>query len=155
MDNDSIDLSGLEQLTKLFKKLENIEGRIGILGDKNTRDSDTSTNAGIGKIHEFGDGELPERSFLRMPLNLKYDKVVEEKGAMTEKVMKEIIKKGSALPWFEKMVQVAVEVVLGAFESDGYGKWKKSNMKYKKVHQTLVETQQLRRSITGDAKEKE
>ncbi len=50
----------------------------------------------------------------------------------------------------KRIAIVALDVVLGAFATGGYGKWKPSNMEHKKVHMTLVETQQLRNSVTEE-----
>ena len=47
--------------------------RVGVLGSDNARTEDNETNASIGASHEFGtmDGKIPERSFLRFPLQEK------------------------------------------------------------------------------------
>ncbi len=53
----------------------------------------------------------------------------------------------------KKVAVVAEGIVAEAFDTGGFGQWPPSDMTHKKVHQTLVETQQLRNSITSEVKE--
>ena len=50
------------------------------------------------------------------------------------------------------MGAVGESIVQDAFSTGGFGKWKPSRMENKQTKQTLVETQQLRNSITSDVK---
>lgn len=129
--------------------------RIGILGSSGRKDGKT-TNALVGAVHEFGTSAVPMRSFLRMPLTEHLEKGLQKSGAFTEGAVNDVIKQGSMKPWVEKMAIEAVGIVLEAFDTEGFGKWTPLNPKtldHKKVKQTLVETQQLRNSITYDVKE--
>jgi phage gpG-like protein len=132
--------------------------RIGILGgnataahpDANGKPSGL-TNAEIGAIHEYGklsDPDFPVRSFLRMPLAEKFYSEMRSSGAYRDDVVKEVLKTASFRPWLEKAGAIALGVVQDAFNTGGFGKWKPSDMRRKKNAQTLVETQQLRNSIT-------
>ncbi len=152
MDDDTLklDTRGLDGLMKALKgKLPVV--RIGILGNRNSR-SKGGSNAAIGAIHEFGSSELPVRSFLRVPLADHLQKTLEKNGALDKDTIAQVIKVGSIVPWLQKVAITAEEIVLTGFDTGGYGKWKPSNMAHKKVHQTLVETQQLRNSITSEVK---
>lgn len=171
MNADTINVKGLDQILKALKAKPPVV-RVGILGEKTQRvegkttltfsevqnlkkprrGADVPTNAEIGASHEFGTSKLPQRSFLRMPLADRLQKEMESAGALDEKVLKEVIRSGSVVPWLKKIAVLAEGIVLGAFDSGGYGKWKPSDMRYKTVHQTLVETQQLRNSITSEVK---
>ena len=124
------------------------KAKVGVLGDKNSR-KDSNSNATIGAKHEFGEEGMPIRSFLRMPITNQLQKYLENSKAFTPDVLAEIIKEKSLDAWMKKVGVTAEAVVLEAFNSGGFGEWVPSNMKYKKNHQTLVETKQLRDSITS------
>lgn len=148
--NDAFDID-LSNLTSILKMLKGKGGyvKIGILGGKNAR-KDGGSNASIGARHEYGLDGMPQRSFLRMPLNNYLNKALESAGAFDEDTLKEVIKKGNTTPWLKKVAVVAEQVVGDAFATGGFGQWIPSNMAHKTVHQTLVETTQLRDSITSE-----
>ena len=150
-DTIEFDVKGLESLVSVLEGKESFHGVVGILGDGEQRDG-VKTNAEIGLRHEFGDDKMPQRSFLRVPLIDNLQNKLQESGAFTDEVAKEVIKSGSIKGWVEKATLVAESIVIEAFGTGGFGKWKPSNMKYKKNHQTLVETQQLRDSITSEVR---
>ena len=128
--------------------------KVGVLGDKTSRKSGEKTNAEIGLRHEFGEDGMPERSFLRMPLVEYLQKYIDKSGQFSEEVLHKVIDDGKITEWVRKIGVIGEQVIAEAFESGGFGKWKPSRMKYKKVHQTLVETTQLRDSITSEVFEK-
>jgi hypothetical protein len=107
------------------------------------------TNAEIGAQHEFGDpaNKVPMRSFLRMPLHSKIDKVLE--GA--KEGLESRIAKGKWKEIFERLGISAVAVILEAFDTGGFGTWKRNSpftIERKKSSSPLIDTGQLRRSIT-------
>jgi len=138
----------LKQLIKAFDEAPTI--KVGILGGKNARVGDFQTNAEIGALHEFGGAKMPKRSFLRVPLTEHLNKRLEQAGMFDQAALDRVIKDGSIFAWMKKISVAALDVVLEAFATGGYGKWKASDMRRKKVQQTLVETQQLRNSITEE-----
>lgn len=149
-DATTIEIKGLEQLLKALKGKQPT-ARVGILGDKTQRsDKSGQTNADIGAKHEFGTSGMPQRSFLRVPIEEHLNERLESSGAMDPDVLKQVIAQGSIVPWLKKVAVVAEGIVAEAFDSGGFGKWKPSNMANKKNKQTLVETQQLRNSITSE-----
>jgi hypothetical protein len=150
-DKLELNTEGLDKLIKALEKKNIKSGRIGVLGSKNNRSDDgESTNAEIGAKHEFGlDGHV-QRSFLRMPLVEKYRSRLEDSNAFDEDTQKEVIKAGDIEIWWKKLLTVAETVIAEAFDTGGFGMWKPSNMSLKKNHQTLVETQQLRDSISSE-----
>lgn len=152
-EKDTIEFKD-DGLKKLIKALgaKVPYAKVGVLGDKNAR-QDHNTNAKIGLKHEFGDDEVPQRSFLRMPITENLQKYLENSGAFDEAAIKEVIKSGSIKVWIQKVGVLGESIVIDAFNSGGFGKWKPSNMNFKKNHQTLVETQQLRNSITSEVEE--
>lgn len=147
-----INVQGLEQLLKALKAKPPV-GRVGILGDRNQRTGSEKSNAEIGAFHEFGTSRLPVRSFLRVPLIDHLDKRLKASGAFDESVLARIVAEGTFRPWVQLMTLEAEGVVLDAFATGGFGKWPPSDMTHKKVKQTLVETQQLRNSITSDVQD--
>lgn len=112
----------------------------------------STTNAEIGAKHEFGDGKTPIRSFLRMPLSNYLNSFLENAGAFDEASLKKVIEDKSIKTWMKKIAIVAETVIDAAFDSGGWGTWRPSNMKNKKVQMTLVETGQLRKSISSEVK---
>lgn len=144
------------KLSRLFgvMKANNVRARVGILGAKNARDGGGGSNAFIGMVHEFGSPvqNIPQRSFLQMPITDKLQQKLAKAGLFDDDMMKEFLASSDIRPYVKKMAEAGVACVLEAFDTRGFGKWKESNMKYKTVKQTLVETQQLRNSITYEVK---
>jgi phage gpG-like protein len=166
-----LETKGLDQLLKALKAKPPV-ARVGILGEKANRTEgkttltfdevrslskprkggNVPTNAEIGAAHEFGTSRLPARSFLRVPLADRLQKEMESSGALDKAVLAEVIRSGSVVPWLKKVAVLAEGIVADAFATGGFGKWKPSDMRYKKVHQTLVETNQLREAITSEVR---
>lgn len=156
----------LDDIAKMFMEKVPVV-KVGILGKKDNRLKKEQTksgyknaknalfkkiymttgNAEIGAIHEFGLNGMPVRSFLRVPLQENLQQYLERGKAFDEEVFQELIESKSLEKWLKKLGEVAVTIVQDGFQSGGFGKWKPSNMKYKKVQMTLVETTQLRDSI--------
>jgi len=146
----SIKIDGLDRLAKALKaKVPTV--KVGILGSNNARSDGSASNATIGATHEFGTTVVPMRSFLRIPLSTYLEKGLQSSGAFTKRAIETVIAEKSLLPWVEKMGIEAVGIVLDAFDSNGFGSWAPlmpETLAHKQVKQTLVETQQLRDSIT-------
>lgn len=150
-EETTVNVKGLDQLMKAIKgKLPQV--RIGVLGSNNARTGGSSTNAQVGAAHEFGTTTIPQRSFLRVPLAENLGKELENAGALDEDVLKGVIRKGDIIPWLEKVAIVAESIVLGAFDSGGYGHWVPwKNPSYENNSgQLLVDTHQLRDSISTE-----
>jgi|AntAceMinimDraft_6_1070360.scaffolds.fasta_scaffold00196_19 phage gpG-like protein len=148
MSQDTVDTKTMVKIEKMFGQ-DFPQILIGIMGEKAQRkDEDKLTNADIGLVHEFGTENIPQRSFLMLPLQEKFDQYVKKSGIMSKNTLKEIVKEGGLESLAKKLALIAERVVLDAFDTGGFGQWPPSNMKNKKVQQTLVETQQLRDSIT-------
>ncbi len=151
-DDVTLKVDGLEKLLKALKAKPPV-ARVGILGSKNARSGKVNSNATVGAAHEFGTSKLPIRSFLRVPLTEHLQKQLEKSGLLDKDAMAEVIKKGTLLPWIKKVAIVGEGIVLDAFATGGFGKWKPSNMDKKVLKQTLLETTQLRNSITSEVAE--
>lgn len=151
-----MDLKGLDLLEKLLKGPLPV-ARIGILGGHNQRNRNFgepmgATNAEIGVKHEYGLDGMPMRSFLRTPLMEHMQGYLDKAGAFEPQAINNVMKERSFLPFVKKLAVLGEIIVQDAFKTGGFGKWPKSDMRFKKNHQTLVETQQLRNSITSEVK---
>ena len=156
-ESDTINIKGLDQLLKALKARPPL-CRIGILGNSNARRGGKSgvTNATVGAVHEFGapGRNIPQRSFLRVPLTDKLEKYLEQSRAFDKEVLAEVIAQGSIFPWMQKVAASAKQVVGDAFETSGFGKWPKwKDPNYRNEGgMLLVDTQSLRDSITTEVK---
>ena len=146
---DKIDIKGLDVLEKLLRR-NKISVKVGILGNDDSRGEEGTSNAAIGLIHEFGTENVEQRSFLRMPLEETFSHKLEAAGAFDRKTIQKVIKEKSFKTMAKKIGIVAEECIQDAFDTGGFGKWKLSNYKLKKNSQTLVETTQLRKSISSE-----
>lgn len=157
-EETTLKVDGLEKLLKALKAKPPV-ARVGILGDKSTRSGGGGgqpTNAEVGAAHEFGAPArgLPARSFLRVPISENLQKEMEKSQAFDEQVLSEVIKSGSVLAWMQKIAILAEGIVSDAFDSKGFGKWPSwSSPNYtNNAGQVLVDTKQLRESITSEVK---
>lgn len=150
---DAVEMN-TRNLDKLIKALREPlpTVRVGILGDKNARKESVDNNATIGAKHEFGEDGMSQRSFLRVPIIENLQKYLDKSDAFNPAALGRIAKEGTIIGWLENIGKIAALIVDDAFETGGFGKWKPSNMKFKKRQQTLVETQQLRNSISSEVK---
>lgn len=152
-EKTEINLTGLDRLEKAFKKIPVVN--VGILGDgsRGAGGKVANNNASIGAVHEFGSVNVPQRSFLRIPLIDHLDKRLKKEGVLSKKSIAEAVKNGSVQMVMAQIGVVAEGIVLEAFDTNGFGKWaplRPSTLSSKKNQQTLVETGQLRNSITHE-----
>lgn len=154
MTDVEINTKGLDKLLKALKAKPPV-ARIGILGDSGAREGGGKTNAEIGAVHEFGTSRHPVRSFLRLPLTTLLDKELAKAGAFDKDVLAQVVAQGTVVPWLKKVAVVGEGIVLGAFDTGGYGTWIPSygGEGNPRTGLTLVDTQQLRNSITSEVVE--
>ena len=155
-DDVVLNFKGLDKLMEAFKDPPHV--RVGILGGKMRQPAENDpfgehvkTNAEVGAIHEFGTDKFPVRSFLRIPIAKNLQTILkDETNAFDKETLAAVIEKGDITDWM-KIVGAAAELAVSdAFDTGGDGAWIPSNMEHKKNHQTLVETAQLRRSISSE-----
>lgn len=115
------------------------------------------TNAEVGVIHEFGapKAKIPERSFLRMPI---LSRLGDELKSITLADWQAVFwsgtgdgRGGGLIAVLRVIGQASVNVIQAAFHSGGFGRWAKlqpATIKRKGSSDVLVDTTQLRRSIT-------
>lgn len=157
MSNVSLNLDIINRIIGLLSKSRLPSVKVGILADTNHRsDSNVQTNAQIGFKNEFGDFEskpqIPERSFIRMPLRLYFNAKMQEKKSLTGKQFEKALQDGTIDKFAEKVGLVAEEVIQESFETRGWGVWPKNaplTIALKGSDAPLIDTGQLRRAITS------
>ena len=153
----------LKEVSKYTKELEKLAGSevvVGIPESKNSKyESEDNTNitmAELGAIHEYGVPEsgIPQRSFLRVPLQTNADKLL--------KTIDNDLKfsKTNTNQALGKLGAGGLSVVLEAFKSSGSGTWLKLSDKTKAKRKKkgigakpLIDTGQLRQSITFEVRD--
>jgi hypothetical protein len=127
-NGDSEVTGDFSRLNKLIEELgKDYYVDIGILGESNETEEGGKTLAGIGAVHEFGTDKagrgnsvsIPERSFIRMPLE-SGQKAIEEK---IEPKMQSHIEQGNIKGIFKLIGMAGEERIQEAFETRGFGTW--------------------------------
>lgn len=149
-------LPGLEKLSEGLAKT--YRARVGILGnDAERKDESTGIdNATLGIIQIFGSvtKNIPPRDFLLFPIEVKQRELV---NAMRSKMVLHAIQDGNYKKVFRLLGAAGVAIVLGAFETGGFGAWAPNapaTIARKKSDRPLIDTSQLRRAITSDVVKK-
>lgn len=154
-DDVKLNTYGLDQLMKALKDNSH-KARVGVLGGKTIRKEQKigETNASIGAVHEFGMGNMPQRSFLRVPIAEHLKKEVENAEMFGKDELKQVVEEGSLVPWLKRLGVIGERIVAKAFATGGFGKWPAwKTPGYKNDdNRLLVDTRQLRDSITSDVK---
>lgn len=113
---------------------------------------DGQTVISIGATHEYGAGNNPQRSFLRVPFAAKSDEINKAITAQF-KAIQDGRKVDIALG---RIGVMAVNISKGAFVSLGYGEWQPisdATKDRKGSSQTLIDTGTLRGSINWVVRE--
>lgn len=127
--------------------------RVGVLAATNQREDDQGvTNAEIGLVHEFGSKTqgIPERSFLKLPLEMKRKELMK---VLDSGAAKAAFEANDTEKIFELLGLKAEEIIQGAFESGGYGMWpalSQITVKKKGSSAILIDEGELRRAIISD-----
>lgn len=155
----SIEIEGLDKLVKALKAKPPIV-KIGVLGGARAPthgQKNAPSNSTIAAVHEFGSParNIPQRSFLRVPLSEHLNKELENSGMLDKDDLNNVIKSGSMLPWVKKLAIVAEGIVDEAFETSGFGTWPawKNPNYHNEGGMLLVDSGQLRQSITTEVSE--
>ena len=151
----------LKKLDKLVNDLNSdYYIKVGIIGDKTNRNSNDSTNAEIGFIHEFGSvtKKIPARSFLRMPLFTKSQDIIKDAGNWMRIAIKQ--DKFTKIKTLKQIGKICENYIREAFSSGGFGKWAPlsqktiDNKRGANKNKILVDTMQLRDAITSEISNK-
>ena len=150
-DQTDFNMKGIDDLLKALKNPP--MARVGILGsDASQAHGDGgSTNAQIGACHEYGTANLPIRSFLMMPISVFLFKRAQKAGFFDKETLARVLRERSLVSFVKKFAVLAEGIVGEAFASNGFGTWVPHSPHYKNnTGMILVDTQQLRNSITSD-----
>jgi phage gpG-like protein len=148
------DFSRLENLIKELEKEFYVD--VGILGETNTTTEGGYTLAGIGAVHEFGTDKagrgrnvtIPERSFIKMPLETGQEQI---EKAVKDK-FQELMEKGDIKRIFQLIGLAAEGRIQEAFETGGFGEWpalRPSTIARKGSDAILIDDGSLRKAITS------
>ena len=132
-----------------------------VAGHKKSRTTQsTKTNAEIGLMHEKGSltggpggTRVERRSFLEMPLVWKSEGLMAIRNKLWEAFTSGEQTTARLHRAYRDLGIMAEKIIAAAFESGGFGKWKPdaaSTISRKGSSRTLVDTSQLRASITSD-----
>ncbi len=131
---------------------EELVVRVGILGAKSKRQNQKGlTNADIGLAHEKGvkSRNLPRRSWLEEPLKDHLSEYFEDLG---KKAIENFLH-SRYVDAYAQLGLVAENIIQRGFETGGYGKWrplKLATIRAKGSDAILIDTAQLRRSVTSE-----
>ncbi|MBL3520301.1 hypothetical protein [Aliarcobacter lanthieri] len=150
------DLTLLHRIMKETKTALKNEVKIGVPADAGTykkkkgeNEIDGPKTIEVAIWHEFGTKKgIPRRSFLRMPFIEKQAELNKQINRSWEKI---VTGKGTAINELGRLGIFAEEYVIDkAFETGGFGKWKKLDprtVKRKNAPFILIDTNQLQNSI--------
>lgn len=121
-----------------------------LVGHKKGEEAATLTNAELGLVHEKGSksDRIPRRSFIELPLQLKLPGIIAKLG---QKIIDGLTKE-KVRPAYVALGEMGENIIQGAFSTQGYGRWPSNaaaTIAAKKSSKPLIDTAQLRRSITS------
>lgn len=153
MNTVHYDPSGLKTLRRQLGELESMRAEVGLFRETAGRVSDPgriSENPSLGAVHEFGDPKhnIPERSFLRMPLITQLGKLIMSQGANVLHVLR-VRGARRLLGWIGALGE---DVVQESFATRGWGQWpalKMATIRRKKSSAVLIESAQMRRAVSS------
>ena len=122
-----------------FKAMHDMTVKVGVFGDGAGRyegtksevtkkkksgaapDAEDLDNAALAKIHEFGSpkNNLPARSMLNVPLQDHKEQWM----SIFKERSEAFLAKNSVVILYKLIAVAALKIVIGAFDSGGYGKW--------------------------------
>ena len=146
------DFKALDKLVANLGKSHFVD--VGILGDNaNKTEGGGATIGMIGAVQEFGtiDGSIPERSFIRMPLQTHQAQIQKQ----VEPRMQKHLEIGDVKGIFVDIGIAAEGVIQDAFDSQGFGNWPdnaQSTIDAKNGKDSpLINTGLLRKSVSSKA----
>ena len=151
------DFSVLDKIVSMFGSAPYV--KVGILGSSTSRTIKSNKravaeNASIGFVHEFGSisDKIPARSFLHMPIKLKFNEYMNKSEKTNREAFKKAVKEGKLFQFMKLMGIVGEKCVLDAFKTRGFGQWKPNSpatIQAKGSDSPLIDTGELRKSITS------
>ena len=144
----------LKQVMKRAEQLNRMQLVVGIPNDENSREnSDGITNAELGVIHEFGVPErgIPERSFMRSTASEENENLGRLGNAQITECLEGKTSAHDVLATIGTYLQgkIVDKITDGEFEPNN-----ENTVKHKGSSKPLIDTGQLRASITYEVREK-
>lgn len=144
----------LKQVMKRAEQLNRMQLVVGIPNDENSRqDSGEITNAELGIIHEFGVPErgIPERSFMRSTASEESENLGRLGNAQVAECLEGNASAHDVFATIGTYLQgkVVEKITDGEFEPNN-----ENTVKSKHSSKPLIDTGQLRASITYEVREK-
>lgn len=146
-------MEGLEELENFLKKYK-LSIKVGILSADVQREGEIN-NPTLGLIHELGSesANIQPNSFLIKPIQDKlYDHMKQNKLFPDQLFTKLLLSGDLPEELGEKIGAIAVGVVREAFMTNGFGEWSTKQGPNKKTGQILVDSGELRDSISYEVK---
>lgn len=145
-------LKEMERRLKSMKEMKTKHVAVGVLGeDAGKTYEDGATLGQIAAIHEYGRGQNPERSFLRMPQEFKQKDIENFIDIRFNKVMG-----GESVDRALGLIGLfAVNISKEAFSTGGFGNWpalSSSTIRQKNSSKILVDTARLMNSVHSEVR---
>jgi hypothetical protein len=150
----------LDNIASVLKS--NAYTKMGVLGKSSQRSEAGPSNTELAATHEFGKGNVPQRSFLRLTAHTAKDKFQEFIDASANGIFKSILE-NRWLNTLDLFGAKWVEYIQDTFDAQGFGEWPplsiitllrrknpkniKSIKKLRETTKMLEDTGALRRSI--------
>lgn len=147
----------LKATTEYLKNLQAMKTHYVAVGLPSSKTAGKKYDGGIsvievGAAHEFGTEDIPERSFLRAPFELKKSEI----NRAIEKAIESVGSgKNNATTALNLVGVTARNISVKAFETAGYGTWpdiKEATKKAKGSSAPLIDTGELRGDITWEVR---
>lgn len=159
--------ANLDGLEKFRREIGNsFVARVGIIGSQasqshqlekhgykeNRAQGETITNAELGLIQMYGSitNNIPPRDFLVMPIEMKRRELIK---VLASSQSRTAFAKGNFKGIFAIMGAAAEGFIMEAFATGGFGSWapnKSSTVRQKRSSAPLIDTGELRKSISSD-----
>lgn len=149
MNTVKLNLSTLRTLRRQVQELGKQRVQVGLFQDKASRTGVRfGDNPSLGFIHEFGDPEhnIPERSWLRMPLMTQLGTQIKAKAAS----WLYILRTQGAKRTVAVLGALAVDLIAEGFATGGFGAWaplKRETIRRKHSARILIESSQMRKAV--------
>ena len=154
----AVNLDFLKNIQATLTDLKRV--KVGIIGNQATEKhaGTFQTNAEIGLLQEIGSirARIPARSFLKMPIMRNQREFKQFLLENKDKVL-ELILEGKEDELFAKIGIKAEAYIQEAFDTRGFGQWQENSpytVSMKGSDSPLIDTAQLRRSISSEVHEK-
>lgn len=145
----SLNTKNLDQIIKISKEKYKVE--VGVInGGDFIDDKGNITVAGYGLVNEFGSATrgIPERSFIRVPLNLHLNENIRN---YKDKYINFLFKSQKIDKAYSYLGVNAKKIIVEAFSTSNNGLWKpntKRTIKQKGSSKPLIDSGRLRKSIS-------